>query len=153
MNKNASMNTFYQKALKEMEKKSPDFIKVKDLLVGGVDAKCGDSAYALATWYLHGYDEAEVKQSYSKAIDLLEIAVNGNIPSAAYDLAICFEKGESVEINEQKAFELYVKAALFGDSQSFHEVGRCYYHGIGVSQDQNLADIWLDRAESMGIHE
>ena len=77
--------------------------------------------------------------------------VDKNVPEACYDLAVCYEKPAGVAENLEKAFELYVKAALHGDKQSFHEVGRCYYYGIGVAQNRNLADTWLERAKEFGV--
>ena len=82
---------------------------------------------------------------------LLKRAADKNVADACYDLAVSYEKPEGVAANLEKAFELYVKAALHGDNQSFHEVGRCYYYGIGVPSNKTLADIWLEKAEELGI--
>ena len=84
---------------------------------------------------------------------LLKRAVNKNLPEACYDLAVCYEEPAGVVKNQEKAFELYLKAALYGDKQSFHEVGRCYYYGIGVIKNKSLADIWLEKAEELGVSE
>lgn len=59
--------------------------------------------------------------------------------------------GKGVVKNARKAFELYLRAALHGEQQSVYEVGRCYYHGVGVARDRHLARIWLDRAAELGI--
>ena len=39
------------------------------------------------------------------------------------------------------------RAALHGDHQALSSVGRCYYHGIGVTKDRRVAWVWLDRAK------
>ncbi len=66
-----------------------------------------------------------------------------------YDLAVCYEKGVGVKKNTKKAMEHYLKAALYGDKQSFYEVGRGYYYGIGFKTDKTLAKIWLDKAKEL----
>jgi TPR repeat protein len=83
----------------------------------------------------------------------LKKAAKGGVPSAAYDLAIAYEKGTGVKKNPRLAFETYVLAALLGDAQSFYEVGRMYHFGIGVAKNNRLANHWRDKAESLGIDE
>jgi len=81
------------------------------------------------------------------------LAANAKISEALSDLAKSMEKGEGVQIDLKRAFELYVDAALRGHHGSVFEVGRCYYYGIGVSEDRSCADIWLERAEELGVFE
>lgn len=141
---------FYKEAFEEMNKETPDITKAYNLLVESYDMGNHKAAYALGTWYLHG---KHVKVDLKKAIDLFNYATKTNIPEACFDLAVCYEKGTGVKIDLEKAFELYMRAALFGDSQSFYEVGRCYYHGVGIQQNERLANIWLDKAEELGVKE
>ena len=54
---------------------------------------------------------------------------------------------EGQDLSERQAFEHYLRAALGGDPEALHEVGRCYYYGIGVGEDKALAEIWLDHAD------
>jgi TPR repeat protein len=49
------------------------------------------------------------------------------------------------------AFDCYLNAALLGDKQSLYQVGRCYYHEIGVSKNMSIANIWPKHAEINGI--
>ena len=142
------MADLYDKALSEMSKKNPNKEKVFKWLTQSMEGGNAEASYALATWYLHG---EYVEKDISKATILLKRAVDKNIPNACYDLAISYEKSCGVSKDLKKAFELYVRAALYGDSQSFYEVGRCYYHGIGVEKNESLADIWLEKAENLGI--
>lgn len=76
-----------------------------------------------------------------------------NIPDALFDLAVSYEKGIEVNKNEKTAFQLYLKAVLLGEHQSIYEVGRCYFHGIGIEEDQELAEIYYDMAEHFDIYE
>ncbi len=66
-------------------------------------------------------------------------------------MAVCYEKGTGVKKNEKKAATLYLRAALLGDKQSIYEVGRCYWHGLGVKRDRAIASAWLDQASKFNI--
>jgi uncharacterized protein len=142
--------SLYESALKKMKEENPDKEQVFQLLLDAHESGDIHATYALSTWYLHG---EHVDKNINKAISLLNDAADKNVPNALYDLAVCYEKGEGVECDSSEAFRLYLKAALRGDEQSVYEVGRCYYYGIGASEDRRLADIWLDRAEELGIKE
>jgi hypothetical protein len=41
------------------------------------------------------------------------------------------------------------KCCLTRDKQSLYEVGRCYFHGIGVSKNKNIGLICLNTQKSM----
>ena len=142
----------YAEALDEVSKKTPDVEKVLGLLNRSLATGDSQAAYALGTWYLHGY-ETHVKKDIRKAIQLLRQAANGNVPDAVYDMAVSYETGVGVKKNPKLAMEYYLRAALLGEKQSFFEVGRCYYHGIGIEQNKRLAKIWYDRAEELGVHD
>jgi TPR repeat protein len=86
-----------------------------------------------------------------RAVALLREAANGDVPDALYDLALCYENGEAVARNAAKAVELYLRAALLGETQSVYEVGRCYFYGIGVERDRRIARVWFDRAKKLGV--
>jgi TPR repeat protein len=145
----AGRKIYYLRALKKAELKEPDYLAVYKDLVTALE-KEGDprAAYAIATWYLSGL---HVKKDCKKAVELLTIAANFDIPDACFDLAICFEKGNGVIKNLEKSFYYYMKGALAGDPQSHYETGRCYYHGIGVKKNKDLGEILLKKAERLGI--
>ncbi len=140
----------YTVALEMMNAENPDKELVFYLLTDAHESRDPQATYALSTWYLHG---EYVDKDMAKAIALLSAAADQNVPSALYDLAVCYENGEGVESDSRESFQLYLKAALRGDEQSVYEVGRCYYYGFGIAEDRVLADIWLDRAEELGIKE
>jgi TPR repeat protein len=143
------MNSKYDRALSLASKSRGRTREVYDLLVSADSAGDARATYALATWYLHG--TKFTKRDIARGTELLQRAVKKNIPDAAHDLAVSFEKGIGVQKSERKAFELYVRAALLGDRQSLYEVGRMYYHGIGASKNRHLAEVWLDCAEHFGV--
>lgn len=138
----------YNSALKEANGKNYNVKSVLLKLNKAIDLGNPKASYALGSWYLHGKN---VSKDYSKAIDLLKLSAAKNNSDACYDLAVCFEKGAGVKKDKVQAFKYYLKAALYGDVQSNYEVGRCYYYGIGIAKDKHLADIWLEKAETLGI--
>jgi uncharacterized protein len=141
---------YYSQALAEAQGRDADLHKALRLLNRA--CKQGDSraAYALGTWHLHG-KEALVPKNLAKAIPLLRVAADADHAEAAYDLAVCYEKGTGVKKSEKKAALLYLKAALLGDKQSIYEVGRCYWYGLGVERDRSIAGAWLDHAAKLNI--
>lgn len=142
------LNKKYKKALKIAQQEKYNQKQVYDLLLEAISENSGDAMYALATWYLFG---EYVVKNYKTGNQLLERATQLHIPQACFDLAISYEKGIGIEKNFAKAFSLYVKGALYGDNGSFEDVGRCYNYGIGVQENKDLAQIWYEKAESLGV--
>jgi len=142
------VNNFYERALEEMRSKKPNKNLVFKLLNDAHTSGDALASYALATWYLHG---EHVDEDIPKAVSLLQYAAEKNVTNAMYDLAVYYENNASEKYTDEEVFKLYLKAALRGDSQSIYEVGRCYYYGIGTAKSESLAEIWLERAEELGI--
>lgn len=145
--KNLRQSVSYDQALVLARQKSFDTEQVRAKLERA--SKQGDARamYAIATWYLHGAHKTKV--DLKTAIRLLRRAANANVSDALFDLAVATETGiGGIEINLRKAFVLYLRAALAGDSEAMSEVGRCYYHGIGVDRDREIARPWLERGKS-----
>ncbi len=142
----------YDRALRlaqaRREKGLPQTKAVYDLLLKADKSGDARATYALATWYLHGSEFT--KRSIPRATALLKIAAAADIAAANFDLAVSYKKGIGVRKSESKAFELYVKAALLGDADSHLEVGRMYFHGLGIQRNRRLADIWIKKGESLG---
>ena len=143
-------DALYEEALREMQCDAPNPRKALVLLQEAHSAGAARATYALATWYLHGQPPV-IRRNRRKALKLLEVAANANIPDALFDLAVFLEKGELGEADPKRAFEMYLRSALRNKPQSLYEVGRCYEYGIGIKKDRRLADIWLDRAQEFGI--
>ena len=114
--------------------------------------KQGDprATYALATWYLHG-KQSIVARNIKRAVSMLREAADAGHADAAYDLAVCYDKGMGVTLSKKGAARLYLRAALLGERQSAYEVGRCYWYGFGVKQDRTIAKVWLSHAERLGV--
>lgn len=134
----------YERALREMQKPSPN----GERAVGHLEAasRAGDvrADYALGTWYLHG---SNVRRSVNKGFRMIAKAARAGIPEALFDLAVCCETGLGTRTSVRRAATLYVRAALLGDPEAPFEVGRMLYHGIGLARDRAQARVWLDFAE------
>lgn len=85
-------------------------------------------------------DEPEKVYNY-----LLPYAEQG-VAAAQRLLGMCYEFGEGIDEDENKAFEWYKKAAEQGFDYGEYEVGRCFYFGFGVKKDIHKALEWFKRA-------
>jgi TPR repeat protein len=132
----------YDAAEAEMNRATPDHSVALGFLEDAYKGGDKRAAYALGTWYLFE----------KKALDLLAEAADARVPDALYDLALVYEEGElGVTPDPDRAFELYLRAALRGQEQSVYEVGRCYYYGLGIPEDRRIAALWRERASELGI--
>lgn len=141
-------DVIYNKALKEASSKHPKLNIAYELLNKAHTLGNYKATYAIATWYLFG---KHLKKDYKKAVTLLQLATEGNLPEAFYDLAVCYETGKGVKIDKRQAFLNYLSASLLGDKQSIYEVGRCYYYGIGINKNKELSQRWLNAAKHWDV--
>lgn len=133
--------------LRELRRQKPDYVRALKMLRQASSEGDAAASYALATWYLHG---THVRKDVTKAVGLLERAAAENIPEASFDLAVSYEMGIGTRKNARKAYAHYLRGALWGDQQSYCEVGRCLYYGIGIKRDKATACFWLARAKAFG---
>ena len=55
---------------------------------------------------------------------------------------MCYEQGNGIDRNLQKAMEWYQKAAEQGIAESQYNLAQCYANGLGVKQDAEKAVFW-----------
>ena len=146
MNKINKAQNLYQTAL-EKANANEEKKEVAELLEKAYSLGSADAAYALGSWYLYG---EYFQKNIEKAITMLLFASENGSSDASFELGVYYETKKDV-INLTKAFYFYTKAALQGDSQSFYEVGRLYYYGIGCEENKKIAEIWLNKAKELGI--
>jgi len=142
-----SAREIYDRALSEALDERADRRKIAGELLIAAELGLADAHYAIATWYLNGIG---VDKDVDKGVEHLEAAALENHPSALFDLAVCFENGQRKPINLKAAFELYMRAALWGDVGSYIAVGRCFYYGVGIEQSARLAEVWFERSKELG---
>ena len=145
---------YYERALKLMKNGKGNAKKAQQYLekaAGDGDAR---AIYALGTWWFHG--AYGFSKDISKGVSMWRMAAKAGISEACFDLAVAIESNNNLDIDIgmiKDAFILYLSAAIQGDSQAVFEVGRCYYHGIGISADKEIADVWLKRAKDLGVYD
>ena len=69
---------------------------------------------------------------------------------AVFSLARKYAKGEGVQQDYKKAFELAMKAAEQGHVEAQAIVSQCYRKGTGVERDYSKSFIWLKKAAMQG---
>lgn len=117
------------------------------LLQAAVDDGDASSKYALGTWYLHGFF---VKKNTRTAIKLLREAADENVAFAAFDLAVCYERGEGVKRDFAQAARYYLRAFLFGDIQGAGAVERLLFWKKEALAGRKLSREFGRLLESMG---
>lgn len=145
----ASAKGPYEMALKAICRKHPDLVQASTLLEQAHEQGDLRATYALATWSLSG--NAVYPKDLRKAVKLLKLAAKADIAAAHFDLAVSYETGQGIKMDEKAAYRHFLAAALNGDSASLAEVGRCHYHGIGVTRDRKVAEVWLRRADALNV--
>jgi hypothetical protein len=101
----------------------------------------------LAYCYETGYG---VTQSYEKAIEWYNKAVEQGNARAINNLGVLYENGKGIEKNHKKAFELYSKAADLEYILAFANLGYCYENGVGTSQSYLKAESYYSKAAEKG---
>ena len=67
------------------------------------------------------------EKSYSEiTIEELKASAQKGDAIAQHNLAVCYERGDGVEQNDQEAFEWFTKAAVQGVARSQFELGDCF---------------------------
>jgi hypothetical protein len=103
----------------------------------------------LADRYLEGVG---VKQSDTKAIELLEMAAKRGHATAQYNLGVCYRQGTSgLSKSYKKAFEFYTLAANQGQSAAQASLGIMYANGDeGIEQSLTKARELFTKAAAQG---
>ena len=88
------------------------------------------------------------QKAHEIAFQLFEKAAHQGLAIAQFWLGQCYEKGEGIEQNIEKAIECYEKAAELGNIPSLTNLGDLYYEGRDVKQDYLKAfDLYIKAAK------
>ncbi|WP_462163130.1 tetratricopeptide repeat protein [Pseudoalteromonas xiamenensis] len=99
--------------------------------------------YELAKMYQGGYG---VTKNERKAAELLQKAVDLNLPDAMFDLAVMYKEGEGVKKDLQTAVSLFTRAAHKDLPAAQFNLGVMYTNGEGVVKDYAVAMDWYEKA-------
>lgn len=90
------------------------------------------------------------QKKYTEAVKKLTPAAEKGHKKAQYRLGRCYDKGNGVVENNQKAFQWYLKSAAQGYAKAQYQVGRCYKKGKGVDKDKVKAFQYFSKAAKQG---
>jgi len=91
------------------------------------------------------------EQIAARALPTLRASAEQGNAGAQYNLALMYERGQGVPIDEPEAAFWYRKAADQGIVMAQRALGAMYREGRGVKKDQAQADFWLDKAGPVAI--
>ncbi len=88
--------------------------------------------------------------SYRGIEILMDLSYKGNV-MAQRELGYCYEKGEVVDVDLDKAILWYSKSAEQGDSMAQFHLGNCYYNGNGVECNMSKAIELFSKSADKGV--
>ncbi len=146
---NSAADKTYKQALKIARGGNPNLGEVFTLLNEAADGGSGAAAAAIASWYANGQ---HVKKSTRLAVQWFQKAAALGSSEGFYGIAVAYHEGKGgLGKDDCRAFQNYLRAAIRGDKEAIREVGRCYWYGSGVQEDRETAEIWLHRADELGV--
>jgi TPR repeat protein len=90
----------------------------------------------------------------TEAVRRLDQAARQHHPAAMRLLGYCYQNGEGVAEDVQKAAELYCEAATLGDKEAQFNLAIFYEDGLGgLSVDRDEAIAWYRKAADQGVAE
>lgn len=92
-------------------------------------------------------------KNHVEAVRLWRMAAEKGSAKAHYKLGWCYEYGNGVELNIEKAIEWYQKAAKQGYTEAQCHLGFCYYRGRGIKQNYAEAKKLFQEAAEQGYAE
>lgn len=97
------------------------------------------SEYLLELLNNKAVDEKEI-------LEYIKFGVEKGLPDSIYYYGLAYIYGIGLEINREKAFELFIKAANEGSEKAMLKLGNCYKHGIYVKENIKLSLFWYEEA-------
>jgi TPR repeat protein len=133
-------------ALREADKKDRNNSYVLELLDKSHLEGDIRGSYARAACYVDGKYNSEINRK--KAIRIFKSLQNSDLPEAIFSVAYLYDVGDSVSVDKNKAFSLYMRSALLGHREACRQVAEFYREGASVLRDPKLARAWNKRARS-----
>ena len=89
-------------------------------------------------------------RNYEKARRLFCMAVKGGSEMAKCNLALMYQKGLGVPVDNRMSYALYMSAADAGIAQGCYGAGYHLYKGLGVTQSYDKAAVLLEKGAEKG---
>ncbi len=100
------------------------------------------------------FEAAEIQSNYGEALDIATKLDAAGDPAGAYGLGLLYARGEGVEVDEQKAFDEFHKAADRDYGMAQLKLGVMYHRGLGgARRDFKIAKSWYQKAAKNGVGE
>ena len=100
------------------------------------------------------FEAAEIQRNYGEALDIATKLDAAGDPAGAYGLGLLYARGEGVEVDEQKAFDEFHKAADRDYGMAQLKLGVMYHRGLGgARKDFKIAKSWYQKAAKNGVGE
>ena len=129
---------------------SADLSKAIDWYKKAMELGYGLAYAKVASFYQEGNG---VEKDERKAAQVLEEGVKYDDPKeqdCTIELGCCYHFGQGVEVNYQKEFELFEKAAKAGNGIAIHNLAKCYKNGWGVEKNYGKCVSLLKTAIKLG---
>ncbi|XP_071086922.1 uncharacterized protein [Haliotis cracherodii] len=105
--------------------------------------QAAQSGLTEAQTYMGVYYTEEEQQDMKKAVKFFTQAAEQHDPEAQYFLAICYEQGWGVEVNECKAAHLYSMSAQSGHDGAMYNLAVFHEHGLGGIPKDGISALHL----------
>ena len=132
-----------------------DIILAEEWALKAANGGLVDAMYWLGEGYtvyakeLAEEDPEESKAHFELAYYWLSKANIEKHPAATLELAGYYRRGDVIEKDEVKSVALVKQAAEWGEAQAMRDLACIYEHGIGVDANEEQADYWTKKAESL----
>jgi hypothetical protein len=107
----------------------------------------GPALYLRGYIYAHGLNGLV---NYRAAKEDFESAIRQGYVGAYAALGLLYQNGQGVPQSNAEAVRLYRLGARAGDGYAMYDLGGMYGDGLGVPQDLNQAEAWLNKAIAEG---
>ncbi|HRQ61349.1 MAG TPA: SEL1-like repeat protein, partial [Alphaproteobacteria bacterium] len=94
-----------------------------------------------------------VAQDYKKAAAWFQIAAEGGVANAAYNLGVLHHQGIGVKQDLGEALDWYQKAADQGHPEAQYNLGIAHIEGVGLPYDAEKAARYFENAAREGVME
>lgn len=78
------------------------------------------------------FEAAWTTKNYGQAFEIATKLDDAGNPAGAYGLGLAYHTGNGADIDEDKAFDSFKKAASLGYGPAQLKLGQAYYHGTGA---------------------
>jgi len=129
------MESLRERVLAGEDVSPSDVDRVRELATASHD----EARFALGTWYVFG--SYGLEKDSDLGVGLVEQAARMGNHDALNWMGLHFEEGNDVDVNDGRALNYYICAAVLGNRDAKYNVYRFMEEGIWLEEDQGLANL------------